>query len=89
MAQQLFKEWRSSLPFGKGQEAATADTTAVPIEYPMFVIPMAKLLSMDALPPHQHCLANGILEPWREEMSGRIVRKPDTCLRPLPCSNLK
>ena len=73
MADDLFGEWRSSLPFGQGQEAPTANATAVPIEYPMYVIPMAALLALEALPPHQNCLASGILQPWSEDMRGKII----------------
>ena len=69
----LFAEWRSSLPFGHGQEAPTSDSTAVPIEYPMYVLPMQTLLSLDELPPHQQCLASSMLQPWSSDMVGKII----------------
>ena len=62
--------------------------------------PSTLLLALDALPPHQECLARGLIRAWAPEMHGKVIfishqwtgfKEPDAsneqCRHPPPFDN--
>mmetsp|Transcript_72681 Transcript_72681/g.210403 ORF Transcript_72681/g.210403 Transcript_72681/m.210403 type:complete len:709 (+) Transcript_72681:43-2169(+) len=43
------------------------------VAYPMYVLPVPTLLSMDCLRPHQELLRESLVKEWMPEMEGRII----------------
>ena len=42
-------------------------------EYPMYVMQLSTLLSLEAMVPHQELLRRGLLQEWTTDMDGRTL----------------
>ena len=53
---------------GLALRVARSGKTAIPIHYPMYLMPVSELLKLSELRPHQELLAAGKLVPWDAEL---------------------
>ena len=58
---------------GRRASRSSSQLAAEDVEYPMYVMPLATLLALEEVLPHQELMRRGLLQEWTEDMAERTL----------------